>query len=318
MENRETAVRSEEAVLAQQKKEKNPGFILGLLALLFPYVLTLVMQGDLRIVPGHSAGEPMIRLQDGKQVTLEEYLPGLVAKQLSTKLFAYTTCSRELLQLQTLIARTELYRILAQENTMLLSEELLEVRAMTTEEIRADWGEVWYEEYYPQLVVAAYQTEGKIICFENKPIIPMYHFSSPGHTRTHEVLSYLPGKVCDADLRAPGAITLYYVSGQEYGEISLWVVDTEGFCEEIAVGERHLPVEDFSREILPLASEYVEIEALEEGYRIIVKGEGHSYGVSQWCANDMAQEGKTCEELVEYFYPGTQILQVDSSQPFNQ
>ncbi len=297
--------------MEQEKKQQKSGVFLVVFALLFPYVLTLVMQGDLRIISGYSVAEPTVRLRDGREVTLEEYLPRVVAEQISTKLFSYTTCDKAFLQLQTMIARTELYRTLAQENTLVLMEENMENPAMTPEEIRGAWGKVWYELYYPQLVVAAYQTEGKIICYEDKPIIAMYHFASPGHTRTHEVLPYLRGRDCAADLLAPGAVTLYDISSEKYGEISLWEVDTEGFCEEIVVGERHLPVEDFSREILPLASEYIEIAFLKEQYRITVRGDGHSYGVSQWCANALALEGKTCEELVSYFYPGTKILRVE-------
>ena len=38
-----------------------------------------------------------------------------------------------------------------------------------------------------------------------------------------------------------------------------------------------------------------------------VKGYGHGVGLSQWGAQAMALQGKTAEEIIEYYYKGTEV-----------
>ena len=43
------------------------------------------------------------------------------------------------------------------------------------------------------------------------------------------------------------------------------------------------------------------------GYLIAGGGYGHGVGMSQCGADAMAQQGFTCEEIIEEYYPGTEI-----------
>ena len=36
-------------------------------------------------------------------------------------------------------------------------------------------------------------------------------------------------------------------------------------------------------------------------------GNGHGLGMSQWTANEMAKEGKTYEEILQFFFEGTEL-----------
>ncbi|MCI4060860.1 SpoIID/LytB domain-containing protein, partial [Bacillus cereus] len=40
---------------------------------------------------------------------------------------------------------------------------------------------------------------------------------------------------------------------------------------------------------------------------VTTKGFGHGVGMSQYGANFMAKEGKTVDQIVKYYYQGTQI-----------
>lgn len=42
-------------------------------------------------------------------------------------------------------------------------------------------------------------------------------------------------------------------------------------------------------------------------YTISGKGNGHGVGMSQWGASKMAEQGKTYKEILEHYYPGTEI-----------
>lgn len=42
-------------------------------------------------------------------------------------------------------------------------------------------------------------------------------------------------------------------------------------------------------------------------YKVSGKGHGHGVGMSQWGANEMAEEGKHYKEIIGHYYPGTQV-----------
>ncbi len=41
------------------------------------------------------------------------------------------------------------------------------------------------------------------------------------------------------------------------------------------------------------------------------KGWGHGVGMCQWGAYGMARNGKRCEEILKYYYPGAEISTID-------
>ena len=44
--------------------------------------------------------------------------------------------------------------------------------------------------------------------------------------------------------------------------------------------------------------------------RVTTRGAGHGLGMSQYTANRMAKGGKDYKEILEYFFPGTEIKEV--------
>lgn len=62
-----------------------------------------------------------------------------------------------------------------------------------------------------------------------------------------------------------------------------------------------------------MKSSLVEEIAIQDG-RLMVKGKGYGHGVgmSQWGARALAEEGKTAEEIVQYFFKDIEIVQVQS------
>ncbi|EHL05093.1 stage II sporulation protein D [Desulfitobacterium hafniense DP7] len=62
------------------------------------------------------------------------------------------------------------------------------------------------------------------------------------------------------------------------------------------------------RTALGLASTDMEITITPQQLKITTYGNGHAVGMSQYGANDLAKAGKTCEEILQHYYPGTQLL----------
>ena len=66
-------------------------------------------------------------------------------------------------------------------------------------------------------------------------------------------------------------------------------------------------------QILPSAYIVIDLkkdEGTVSGYHIIGGGYGHGVGLSQNGARSMAKEGRNCEEIITYFYPGGELRQI--------
>ena len=56
-----------------------------------------------------------------------------------------------------------------------------------------------------------------------------------------------------------------------------------------------------------LPSANFSVETSGDSLSFTTYGYGHGVGMSQYGANDMAKEGKTYQEILAHYYPGTQL-----------
>lgn len=64
------------------------------------------------------------------------------------------------------------------------------------------------------------------------------------------------------------------------------------------------------RELLKLPSTVFHISVEDESVNIIADGNGHRVGMSQYGADAMAVQGKTYQEILAHYYPGTNLHQM--------
>ena len=62
------------------------------------------------------------------------------------------------------------------------------------------------------------------------------------------------------------------------------------------------------RRLLGLRSTDFQIEAEDGRIKIITRGYGHRVGMSQYGANVMAEQGSTWQQILQHYYPGTNIV----------
>ena len=67
------------------------------------------------------------------------------------------------------------------------------------------------------------------------------------------------------------------------------------------------------RQLLELRSTAFAITALGDSVTITTKGFGHRVGMSQYGADAMAVDGKTCEQILLHYYQGVQLVQYTGS-----
>ena len=224
---------------------------------------------------------------------LREYCIQQLSKEVTPQ---YTD---EMLKVQAILVRTTVYKEIEE-----LGKEFLSGKTLDKEEI-----DILYKQ---KLEKAWDETEGQVVMYENKLALVPFHQVSNGKTRNgEEVLgsneySYLQVVECQQDVEAKNQLKSQFI--EETGVlIEEW--DSAGYVTSVSVAGEKMSGEAF-REKYQLASSCFEVQEFENRTRVITKGVGHGLGISQFSANKMAEDGKTYLEILQFFFPGTEIKEV--------
>ena len=296
--------------------------------LLLPYIITVLING--KSVHGNGDNSPFyVKVQAGereKKVLWEDYLAGVVAKEIQPDYHM------EMLKVQTILTRTNLYCKIEEKKDVVFSGEY-----MTKGEMEKVWGQKKGERIYKKLKKAVAETEGKAILYKGKPASASFHKLSNGKTRNgNEVLGgenypYLKTKDCPKDIENKWqlqTLELTYQEAKEYCQSFLTAVDKKeaekpftkedfevkqkasaGYVTKVRIGKQIYAGEEF-RKALGLPSSCFSFQDKNGMLKITTKGVGHGIGLSQYTANEMAKEGKMHEEILQYFFEGTEIREV--------
>ncbi|MCD8218824.1 MAG: hypothetical protein LUC50_00245 [Ruminococcus sp.] len=63
------------------------------------------------------------------------------------------------------------------------------------------------------------------------------------------------------------------------------------------------------RNIFGLRSAVFTVEYADGSFTFTTKGFGHSVGMSQYSANEMAKDGSTWEKILTHYYPNTVLVE---------
>lgn len=299
-------------------------FVISVLVIL-PYMVTVLING--KSIRANGDNSPLyVKVQVGnvqKKVSWEEYFVGVMAKETDV------TYGDEALKAQAVLTRTNLYRKIEKNKDIVFQGDY-----MTYPGMKNLWGEVDAERAYKRLKKIERETENKVVLYEGKLASASFHQLSNGNTRNgNEVLGsenypYLKVKECPKDVECPlqlQTLTLTYDEVKEYCRPFLAAVeqkeadktftfadfeikssDQAGYVTKIRIGNDIYSGEEF-RNALELPSSCFTLQEQEGNLKITTKGVGHGIGMSQYTANEMAKEGKTYEEILQYFFEGTEI-----------
>lgn len=297
-----------------------------LILLLLPLICTVVMQ-QMQIDQLFAGIESGMNQENKTSEYEEELLLCIVAKEIAV------TAEPEAIRAQCVIARTNLYDAWEKGGE--------EPASFSLEELRQLWGEN-FTQYCEELEGYITSTESQVLAWEGKCIYAAYHAVSAGETRNMAELypdvqmPYLVSVECHADARAAEYLSVYVWDREEFeklceeyfpeafsetsGEenagdapedaiekLRILSRDSAGYVLEIALGEEQVEGETF-RNAFGLPSSCFSVSADESKVRIVTKGSGHGLGLSQYTAEKMAAEGSTYEEILDKFYPGTELL----------
>lgn len=295
-----------------------------LLSAMLPYVVTLAWTG--RLQSEDPAGFSGLWKEEGQtfSISLEDCVPLMLA------VWIPADYGEETLKAQAVLLRTWLGREFGKEKEV--SREALEekISVLLNQE---DPGELWktagLSETYGRLKQASEATEGLALTWEGELIEPFFCRASAGMTRSrgedypylkqtespgdfladgfYTVVSMSPGQLADRINEIPGAV---FVDGSDFPEwIQVVERDGAGYVRQIQMGEKTYTGEEV-QEALGLPSACYEFSKEGSSIRVTCKGMGHGYGFSQAGANELEKEGKTWEELLNYYFQNVEIVKM--------
>ena len=251
-------------------------------------------------------------------LNLEDYLIGVVSSEVPASF------EEEAIKAQTVAART--YALKQIENKKNLSYDVTDDTRtqvyQTEEQLRNKW-QSNYDTYINKIKRCIKETEGEYVTYNDEIIYAFFFSTSNGKTEDNKNvfgkdLPYL--KVVDSSFDEPetsgftftktlSLSDFYSKLGLNYNE-NLNITDeirTEsGRVSSIKINGTEFKGRDFQNK-LSLRSNDFKIEKQEGNVLITTKGFGHGVGMSQYGANALAKQNKTYEEILKYYYQGTEI-----------
>ena len=260
------------------------------------------------------------RLQVVNRLDVEEYVTGVVASEISS------SWHPEALKAQAVAARTYvLYK------KMLNSEEDFDVVASVQDQVYTG-----HQQVTESIKEAIDQTRGEVITFERRPIFAAYSSTAAGPTEdANNVWSldvpYLKGVDCPFDAESPrytwqASVPFDTVEQQLQKEgypvgtlatLTPYTFTQAGRVNEIRIlhskGELIVRGQDFRRVVgyRTIPSTQFHVESIGRDVVLAGKGAGHAVGLCQWGTKEMAELGYRYTSILQYYYPGTKLRQVD-------
>ncbi len=180
-------------------------------------------------------------------------------------------------------------------------------------------------------------TAGKVLTYKSDIFPAYYHATCGGHTEDASNLwnidlPCLKGAACNYCKESPHykwtkSIPLNDIgkklddNGYKLGsikEVSALSRNNSGRIDKIEIKDDAgvsciLTAKDFRQMMGPNDIRSANFEPSISGDKLVLKGIGwgHGVGMCQWGAKGQSEKGKTAEEILEFYYPGTEITTID-------
>lgn len=202
----------------------------------------------------------------------------------------------------------------------------------TAEVLQARWGDD-FTSYYNRLAALADRVAGAVLCWQGAPAAACYHSISAGHTEASQnvwltAVPYLQGVASPRDADAPGFETaITYSAEQVYSVLAGLGLDTDeipnapagwfgggvtdeaGYIAQMTVcGQVFGGTQLRSAFSLRSAAFTVAYDADSNAFTFTTHGYGHGVGLSQYGAKAMAEDGKSWREILEWYFPGCEVI----------
>ena len=280
----------------------------------------------------HHDRDVTLTIQDGdttEQMTLERYLTGVVRGEMPASF------EMEALRAQAAAERSYVYYQLAagrkdaHPDADFCTDHTCCSAYLSETAAREKWGGD-FAPWNTRVEQAVSDTDGQVVLYNGRPILAVFHSSSAGRTAA-------AGDVWSGDL--PYLVSVDSPEGEEtvpnyYSTVTFTAAEAKekllaahpelklsgtpdrwfgaaaengsGRVETVAVGGTDIEGTELRR-IFGLRSACFTVAADSESVTFHVTGYGHGVGMSQYGANQLAREGKTWQEILEWYYTGATV-----------
>ena len=280
----------------------------------------------------HHDRDVTLTIQDGdttEQMTLERYLTGVVRGEMPASF------EMEALRAQAAAERSYVYYQLAagrkdaHPDADFCTDHTCCSAYLSETAAREKWGGD-FAPWNTRVEQAVSDTDGQVVLYNGRPILAVFHSSSAGRTAA-------AGDVWSGDL--PYLVSVDSPEGEEtvpnyYSTVTFTAAEAKekllaahpelklsgtpdrwfgaaaengsGRVETVSVGGTDIEGTELRR-IFGLRSACFTVAADSESVTFRVTGYGHGVGMSQYGANQLAREGKTWREILEWYYTGTTV-----------
>lgn len=280
----------------------------------------------------HHDRDVTLTIQDGdttEQMTLERYLTGVVRGEMPASF------ETEALRAQAAAERSYVYYQLAagrkdaHPDADFCTDHTCCSAYLSETAAREKWGGD-FAPWNTRVEQAVSDTDGQVVLYNGRPILAVFHSSSAGRTAA-------AGDVWSGDL--PYLVSVDSPEGEEtvpnyYSTVTFTAAEAKekllaahpelklsgtpdrwfgaaaengsGRVETVSVGGTDIEGTELRR-IFGLRSACFTVAADSESVTFRVTGYGHGVGMSQYGANQLAREGKTWQEILEWYYTGATV-----------
>lgn len=189
-----------------------------------------------------------------------------------------------------------------------------------------------FEEKYQKIKEAVDSVLNEIITYQNEPIVAAFHSMSGGITQSSESVwggslpylvpvdshedtvqsNYIAETFVDLDTVQSTLLSAYPDLQLPERQTDWFIISSHtasDYVDTVQVGNYTLSGSQV-RSLFNLNSSDFTVTYQENGFLFTTKGKGHGVGMSQYGANEMAKDGKSYQEILDHYYPGTELTEL--------
>ena len=317
----------------EQKMKSAAAFLV--IIILLPYIISVFVNGADAAAGEGSVFYVKVKVPDTEEadgiaeIGWTDCLTGILAKEVPEDF------GEEAMKAQAVVIRTQIYRELESSG-----DKILTLERMTLEEMKKQWGQEKALDYYNKYIRAVEQTDDTVLMYGDGYAWTPFHQSSSGMTRSAaevmgtEEFPYVAVRECPDDKGADNEIQVFTFSYEEiqaacrdflvaaddgeqaekgytFADFEIQEYDSAGYVSRLRIGDTVCTGDQF-RDALDLPSSCFSFSELREGkagsgIKITNAGNGHGLGMSLWTAEKMDEDGSTYEEILSFFFEGTEL-----------
>ena len=317
----------------EQKMKSAAAFLV--IIILLPYIISVFVNGADAASGEGSVFYVKVKVPDTEEadgiaeIGWTDCLAGILAKEVPEDF------GEEAMKAQAVVIRTQIYRELESSG-----DKILTLERMTLEEMKKQWGQEKALDYYNKYIRAVEQTDDTVLMYGDGYAWTPFHQSSSGMTRSAaevmgtEEFPYVAVRECPDDKAADNEIQVFTFSYEEiqaacrdflvaaddgeqaekgytFADFEIQEYDSAGYVSRLRIGDTVCTGDQF-RDALDLPSSCFSFSELREGkagsgIKITTAGNGHGLGMSLWTAEKMDEDGSTYEEILSFFFEGTEL-----------